>query len=114
MSPPYQALWCPHRENFLVLDIFFEALNYEAIEQKKAYDLAGLLGDFLNLPMGWGGAELWVPDLGGLTRKGPHRAGASCRLADGWACCQLSSDPCVSSLCSAAPAPMTMLCLSVQ
>ncbi|XP_064307489.1 acid-sensing ion channel 4 isoform X2 [Phalacrocorax carbo] len=33
------------RENFLVLDIFFEALNYETIEQKKAYDLAGLLGD---------------------------------------------------------------------
>lgn len=28
-----------------MLDIFFEALNYEAIEQKKAYDLAGLLGD---------------------------------------------------------------------
>ncbi|XP_020647763.3 acid-sensing ion channel 4 isoform X1 [Pogona vitticeps] len=33
------------RENFLVLDIFFEALNYESIEQKKAYNLAGLLGD---------------------------------------------------------------------
>nr|XP_034982590.1 acid-sensing ion channel 4 isoform X2 [Zootoca vivipara] len=33
------------RENFLVLDIFFEALNYEAIEQKRAYNLAGLLGD---------------------------------------------------------------------
>ncbi|XP_053141701.1 acid-sensing ion channel 4 isoform X1 [Hemicordylus capensis] len=33
------------RDNFLVLDIFFEALNYEAIEQKKAYNLAGLLGD---------------------------------------------------------------------
>ncbi|XP_030065412.1 acid-sensing ion channel 4 [Microcaecilia unicolor] len=33
------------KENFLVLDIFFEALNYETIEQKKAYDLAGLLGD---------------------------------------------------------------------
>lgn len=33
------------RENFLVLDIFFEALNYEAIEQKKAYNLAGLLGE---------------------------------------------------------------------
>ncbi|XP_074857861.1 acid-sensing ion channel 4 isoform X3 [Carettochelys insculpta] len=33
------------RENFLVLDIFFEALNYEAIEQKKAYELAGLLGN---------------------------------------------------------------------
>ncbi|XP_068102118.1 acid-sensing ion channel 4 isoform X5 [Hyperolius riggenbachi] len=33
------------RDNFLVLDIFFEALNYETIEQKKAYDLASLLGD---------------------------------------------------------------------
>ncbi|KAB5577435.1 hypothetical protein PHYPO_G00209920 [Pangasianodon hypophthalmus] len=33
------------RENFLILDIFFEALNYETIEQKKAYDVAGLLGD---------------------------------------------------------------------
>ncbi|XP_042333142.1 acid-sensing ion channel 3 [Sceloporus undulatus] len=32
-------------ENLLVLDIFFEALNYETIEQKKAYDVAGLLGD---------------------------------------------------------------------
>ncbi|KFP91356.1 Acid-sensing ion channel 1, partial [Apaloderma vittatum] len=29
----------------LVLDIFFEALNYETIEQKKAYEVAGLLGD---------------------------------------------------------------------
>lgn len=37
-------LTCVHRENFLVLDIFFEALNYETIEQKKAYDVAGLLG----------------------------------------------------------------------
>ncbi|XP_030410781.1 acid-sensing ion channel 1 isoform X2 [Gopherus evgoodei] len=32
-------------ENFLVLDIFFEALNYETIEQKAAYEVAGLLGD---------------------------------------------------------------------
>ncbi|XP_076826730.1 acid-sensing ion channel 1C isoform X2 [Brachyhypopomus gauderio] len=32
-------------ENILVLDIFFEALNYEKIEQKKAYEVAGLLGD---------------------------------------------------------------------
>ncbi|XP_077581406.1 acid-sensing ion channel 1C isoform X5 [Stigmatopora nigra] len=32
-------------ENLLVLDIFFEALNYEKIEQKKAYEIAGLLGD---------------------------------------------------------------------
>lgn len=35
----------PFRENILVLDIFFEALNYETIEQKKAYELAGLLGE---------------------------------------------------------------------
>ncbi|CAB1326410.1 unnamed protein product, partial [Coregonus sp. 'balchen'] len=32
-------------KNLLVLDIFFEALNYEKIEQKKAYEIAGLLGD---------------------------------------------------------------------
>ncbi|XP_075070387.1 acid-sensing ion channel 1C-like isoform X2 [Mixophyes fleayi] len=31
-------------DNVLVLDIFFEALNYETIEQKKAYEVAGLLG----------------------------------------------------------------------
>lgn len=33
------------RENILVLDIFFEALNYETIEQKKAYEVAALLGE---------------------------------------------------------------------
>lgn len=33
-----------YSDNILVLDIFFEALNYETIEQKKAYELAGLLG----------------------------------------------------------------------
>ncbi|XP_076851880.1 LOW QUALITY PROTEIN: acid-sensing ion channel 4-A-like [Brachyhypopomus gauderio] len=33
------------RDNFLILDIFFEALNYETIEQRKAYDVAGLIGD---------------------------------------------------------------------
>lgn len=44
-----------------MLDIFFEALNYEAIEQKKAYDLAGLLGDSPNLLKGPCGGELWVP-----------------------------------------------------
>ncbi|XP_056121209.1 acid-sensing ion channel 1A [Rhinichthys klamathensis goyatoka] len=32
-------------ENVLVLDVFFEALNYETIEQRKAYEVAGLLGD---------------------------------------------------------------------
>ena len=35
------------RENILVLDIFFEVLNYETIEQKKAYEIAGLLGALL-------------------------------------------------------------------
>lgn len=35
---------CFYSDNILVLDIFFEALNYETIEQKKAYELAGLLG----------------------------------------------------------------------
>lgn len=34
------------RDNILVLDVFFEALNYETIEQKKAYEVAGLLGKF--------------------------------------------------------------------
>ncbi|XP_016052484.1 PREDICTED: acid-sensing ion channel 3 [Miniopterus natalensis] len=33
------------RENVLVLDIFFEALNYETVEQKKAYEVSELLGD---------------------------------------------------------------------
>ncbi|XP_027020693.1 acid-sensing ion channel 1A [Tachysurus fulvidraco] len=32
-------------DNILVLDVFFEALNYETIEQRKAYEVAGLLGD---------------------------------------------------------------------
>lgn len=32
------------RENVLVLDIFFEALNYETVEQKKAYEVSELLG----------------------------------------------------------------------
>ncbi|XP_074082047.1 acid-sensing ion channel 1 isoform X2 [Macrotis lagotis] len=40
-------------ENILVLDIFFEVLNYETIEQKKAYEIAGLLGELL------GGINTW-------------------------------------------------------
>ncbi|XP_006895217.1 PREDICTED: acid-sensing ion channel 3 [Elephantulus edwardii] len=32
-------------ENILVLDIYFEALNYETVEQKKAYEVSELLGD---------------------------------------------------------------------
>lgn len=42
--PFYAFFVFAFRDNFLVLDIFFEALNYETIEQKKAYDVAGLLG----------------------------------------------------------------------
>lgn len=40
----YGAEYSLCRENILVLDIFFEALNYETIEQKKAYEVAALLG----------------------------------------------------------------------
>uniref|UniRef100_A0A2K6N769 Acid sensing ion channel subunit family member 4 n=1 Tax=Rhinopithecus roxellana TaxID=61622 RepID=A0A2K6N769_RHIRO len=36
---------CLHRENFLVLDVFFEALTSEAMEQRAAYGLSALLGD---------------------------------------------------------------------
>ncbi|XP_037371358.1 acid-sensing ion channel 3 isoform X2 [Talpa occidentalis] len=32
-------------ENVLVLDIFFEALNYETVEQMRAYEVSELLGD---------------------------------------------------------------------
>lgn len=35
-----------------MLDIFFEVLNYETIEQKKAYEIAGLLGELL---------QAWAP-----------------------------------------------------
>ncbi|XP_069472977.1 acid-sensing ion channel 4-like [Ambystoma mexicanum] len=45
LAKKYQKNETYIRENFLVLDIFFEALNFETIEQKKAYDLASLLGD---------------------------------------------------------------------
>lgn len=34
-----------------MLDIFFEVLNYETIEQKKAYEIAGLLGELLMVPV---------------------------------------------------------------
>lgn len=40
----FNSYYFCHRDNILVLDIFFEALNYETIEQKKAYEVAGLLG----------------------------------------------------------------------
>lgn len=34
-----------------MLDIFFEVLNYETIEQKKAYEIAGLLGELMMAPV---------------------------------------------------------------
>ena len=37
------------KRNFIKLNIFFEALNYETIIQKKAYELSDLLGLFLNV-----------------------------------------------------------------
>lgn len=64
--PPFCLLT---RENILVLDIFFEALNYEKIEQTKAYEIAGLLGKFLAVS-----AWLWqksVVDLSISTHSGP-------------------------------------------
>ncbi|KAI5607563.1 acid-sensing ion channel 1B, partial [Silurus asotus] len=49
-------------DNILVLDIFFEALNYETIEQKKAYELPGLLGKLFFLLR----LILWIAsDIGG-------------------------------------------------
>lgn len=50
------------RENVLALDIFFEALNYEAVEQKKAYEMSELLGvsapTCSERPAAWG--EAWA------------------------------------------------------
>uniref|UniRef100_G1R292 Acid sensing ion channel subunit 2 n=1 Tax=Nomascus leucogenys TaxID=61853 RepID=G1R292_NOMLE len=44
-------------ENILVLDIFFEALNYETIEQKKAYEVAALLGKS-GMGIFWGAVDV--------------------------------------------------------
>ncbi|XP_055248383.1 acid-sensing ion channel 3 isoform X5 [Gorilla gorilla gorilla] len=43
-QPTFEAILVL-RENVLALDIFFEALNYETVEQKKAYEMSELLGD---------------------------------------------------------------------
>lgn len=51
-----------------MLDIFFEALNYETIEQKKAYEVAGLLGERsgpLAVP-----CDGWMPHVG-ILQRGP-------------------------------------------
>ncbi|NXM84772.1 ASIC1 protein, partial [Oenanthe oenanthe] len=60
-------------DNVLVLDIFFEALNYEMIEQKKAYEVAGLLGE---------GRGLGVPGPRGLPSPTPVTATATSRAGD--------------------------------
>lgn len=44
-SPGEHPASCLHRENFLVLDVFFEALTSEAMEQRAAYGLSALLGE---------------------------------------------------------------------
>ncbi|XP_074990079.1 acid-sensing ion channel 1 isoform X1 [Calonectris borealis] len=64
-------------ENILVLDIFFEALNYETIEQKKAYEVAGLLGECWWLCWGPCGAPSQHPP----TRWSP-RAPPPCSRGD--------------------------------
>lgn len=53
MVPHRRPALCLHRENFLVLDVFFEALTSEAMEQRAAYGLSALLG------------EIWPPFHGG-------------------------------------------------
>lgn len=51
-----------HRENFLVLDVFFEALTSEAMEQRAAYGLSALLGETQPLPLlPWGGSAQPAP-----------------------------------------------------
>lgn len=51
-----------------MLDIFFEVLNYETIEQKKAYEIAGLLGELLvatcPLPMTRAWRDTLPPEAG--------------------------------------------------
>lgn len=45
MAPQGYPASCLCRENFLVLDVFFEALTSEATEQRAAYGLSALLGE---------------------------------------------------------------------
>ena len=45
MAPQGYPASCLCRENFLVLDVFFEALTSEAMEQRAAYGLSALLGE---------------------------------------------------------------------
>lgn len=58
-----------------MLDIFFEVLNYETIEQKKAYEIAGLLGELLMAPVPF-------PCHGhGVTPSHPEQAAHLCPMS---------------------------------
>jgi len=46
-APPAEQPFFFQRNNFAKLNVFFEALNYETIEQKRAYEIPGLLGKFI-------------------------------------------------------------------
>lgn len=52
----------------LALDIFFEALNYEVVEQKKAYEMSELLGvsapTCSKCPAAWGEARAGQTTVG--------------------------------------------------
>ncbi|XP_026535773.1 acid-sensing ion channel 1 isoform X1 [Notechis scutatus] len=66
-------------ENILVLDIFFEALNYETIEQKKAYEVAGLLGEItFFLSASWGRSCKCQASRAGGTFWGSLQCNAKC------------------------------------
>lgn len=72
ISPEINSLGCTlvyplSRENILVLDIFFEALNYEKIEQKKAYEIAGLLGKILAVCRFIVTEKLWFNSVSALS-----------------------------------------------
>ena len=63
-QPTFEAILVL-RENVLALDIFFEAVNYETVEQKKAYEMSELLGVCAG-PPGLGGCG----QAGGCKLKG--------------------------------------------
>ncbi|KAF7469949.1 hypothetical protein GHT09_018572 [Marmota monax] len=98
------------RENFLVLDVFFEALTSEAMEQRAAYGLSALLGDLggqMGLFIGasiltlleildyiyearesgtrtWGNKDVGDPEPGGQAPSGAGLAGQSAGAGPDW------------------------------
>ena len=50
-----QLFFCVDRKNFLELDVFYQDLSYEVIEQQRAFEFESLLGEiggFLGLLLG--------------------------------------------------------------